>query len=311
MIRELKCCRGSDCGGTYVNQRFREFIRDIVDRDFEILNKTYRTEMNDLWRSFEVKKRQADPQKLQYIMLQIPSIIAQKIIPEKLCTYNIALVRDKLKFPVEVFQNFFASSISTILSCLREVVTDDIHSILLVGGYAGCKLIQTIVKKTYPTQRLVCPPEPDLVVVKGAVIFGHNPTVISSRISKMWYGIQLQPEFTPIDAKYVGDFYPVIKKGQPIQIGDKLQHKFNISDSFEDDVITVRQISFSGDEMPVNVDDVRYVESEHSLPVPVPKYQGNVKRILRINVKFKGTEIEYSAFVTVRLCPTKNVVHVK
>ncbi|XP_061188823.1 heat shock 70 kDa protein 12A-like [Saccostrea echinata] len=310
MIRELKCCRGSDCGGTYVDKCFWDFIRNVLDCNFETLSKSYRTEMHDLWRSFEIKKRQVDSQKSQYVMLQIPSIIASKMKSEKLSKYNVSLVRDKLKFPITLFQEFFSSSVSSILKCLREVVTDEIHSILLVGGYAGCKEIRQVIKQTYPSLRLVCPPESDLAVVKGAVIFGHNPAVISSRISKMWYGIQLTPEISPINKIYEGNFYSVTKKGQPIKIGEKVLHKFYIREKLKGGVLNLRQVSSSNDKMPVNVEEeINCLFSE--LRVPIPAHQDHMKRILNISIKFKGTEFVYSAFVTLKTCsPSRCVVKV-
>ncbi|XP_062589820.1 heat shock 70 kDa protein 12B-like [Saccostrea cucullata] len=308
MIRELKCCRGSDCGGTCVDKCFWKYIRKILDCDFETLRKSYRTEMHDLWRSFEIKKRQVDSQKSQYVMLQIPSIIANKINSKKLSQDNVLLVRDKLKFPIQVFKDFFSSSVSSIQECLRGVVTDDIHSILLVGGYAGCKEIKQAIKQTYPSIRLVCPPDSDLAVVKGAVIFGHNPAVISSRISKMWYGIQITPDISPINKIPEGNFYHVTKKGQPIKIGEKSLHKFYISEKLQDDVLNLRQVSSSDDKMPVNVETNCTVSD---LRIPIPVHQHHMKRILNISVKFKGTEFVYSTFVTMKACsPTRLVVKV-
>jgi hypothetical protein len=181
---------------------------------------------------------------------------------------------------------------------------------LLVGGYGGYKEIQWIIKDAYPKQRLVCPPESDLVVVKGAVIFGHIPDVISSRISKMWYGIQIPPDVNPMNCMCEGDFYPVIRKGQPMKIGEKLEHKFYIVDSFKGDFIILKQVNSSEDDLPVYVENVRCLESENSLRVPIPMYQRNMRRILRISVKFKGTEIEYSSFVIVQFSATKNTVQV-
>ena len=61
--------------------------------------------------------------------------------------------------------------------------------ILLVGGFGQCKVLQDVFqKKLGHSVKVLFPMEPQLAVIKGAVLFGHNPLQIQSRIARFTYG---------------------------------------------------------------------------------------------------------------------------
>jgi molecular chaperone DnaK (HSP70) len=67
--------------------------------------------------------------------------------------------------------------------------------VLLVGGFAESKIVQDRIKEAFDDKKIIIPGESGLVVLKGAVLFGHNPKVIKSRVSKYTYGVELQRPF--------------------------------------------------------------------------------------------------------------------
>ena len=69
--------------------------------------------------------------------------------------------------------------------------------ILLVGGYAESPLVQERIKKKFANYSIIIPQDCNLVVMKGAVLFGHNPMSISARILRFTYGTSLHPMFDP------------------------------------------------------------------------------------------------------------------
>ena len=68
---------------------------------------------------------------------------------------------------------------------------------LLVCGFSESKIVHSAIKRTFPDMTLIIPNETGLAVLKGAVIFGHNPSVIMFRVSRYTYGVDVISEFKP------------------------------------------------------------------------------------------------------------------
>ena len=79
---------------------------------------------------------------------------------------------------------------------------DPVTFIFMVGGFSESPFLKSVIKSTFesrgtnmaeetkesPVQVLV-PRRPQVSVIRGACMFGLNPRSITSRISKMTYGI--------------------------------------------------------------------------------------------------------------------------
>jgi hypothetical protein len=110
----------------------------------------------------------------------------------------------------------------------------------MVGGFSECELVQDAIRdKIGSSITLIIPEEAGLAVLKGAVLFGHQPKIVSRRIAKITYGIQSWPEW---DA----DLHPVSKRvvidGQTrcrdvftryITIGDSIESGHAVSQVFQ------------------------------------------------------------------------------
>ena len=75
----------------------------------------------------------------------------------------------------------------------------DVSNIVLVGGYAESKLLQDCIKSKFSSKTVIIPNQPGLAVLKGAVIFGHDPSIIAERICRYTYGIGCS---LPFDDKF-------------------------------------------------------------------------------------------------------------
>jgi molecular chaperone DnaK (HSP70) len=69
--------------------------------------------------------------------------------------------------------------------------------LLLVGGFAECPLVQAAMKRNFPNKRIIIPEEAGLSVLKGAVLFGHKPDYIASRVMRFSYGADIVELFDP------------------------------------------------------------------------------------------------------------------
>ncbi|XP_052276651.1 heat shock 70 kDa protein 12A-like [Dreissena polymorpha] len=60
----------------------------------------------------------------------------------------------------------------------------------MVGGFSESPMLQKRIQESVPQdKKFIIPKEPGLAVLKGAVIFGHNPLVIEARRARYTYGV--------------------------------------------------------------------------------------------------------------------------
>lgn len=98
-------------------------------------------------------------------------------------------------------KQLFVESITKIIEHLKNIFEQtngrDISTIILVGGYAGSLVLTEVIKSAFPGMRLIIPCEAAHSVLHGAVIFGHDPSLIRQRRSKYTYGIEVFEIFDP------------------------------------------------------------------------------------------------------------------
>ena len=67
----------------------------------------------------------------------------------------------------------------------------------MVGGFSGADVLQNAVQKAFSDIDVFLPVDGSLSVLKGAVIYGHNPDVVSSRVCNFTYCLDLCENFDP------------------------------------------------------------------------------------------------------------------
>ena len=102
--------------------------------------------------------------------------------------------KDKMNIEHDLFVHFFQASKEKIVAHVKELSEKEELSngsiIVLVGGYAESKLLQDFVRTSFSPKTVIVPNQPGLAVLKGAVIFGHDPSVIAERVCRFTYGIK-------------------------------------------------------------------------------------------------------------------------
>jgi hypothetical protein len=91
--------------------------------------------------------------------------------------------------------NFLKPTIDSLIRLIRKLLDNpklsDLRTILMVGSFAECELVQDAIRdKIGSSIKLIIPEEAGLAVLKGAVLFGHQPKIVCRRIAKITYGIQ-------------------------------------------------------------------------------------------------------------------------
>lgn len=194
-LRELCSPSGGPYGGTTVNEYFLEILTEIVGPDvMQSLKVEHSGSYLELMREFDCAKRvNLTKHKRKTLNFTFPIIIFnrlcnrychryfQQMIEESKHKNNISIVGDKLRIVKETMYSFFLPSVHQIVQEIEKVlrmVDGDVTNILLVGGFAESEILQDRVRKSFPGKVLVVFEESDLIVLKGAVLFGHQPHII-------------------------------------------------------------------------------------------------------------------------------------
>lgn len=121
---------------------------------------------------------------------------------------DISLRGDKMRIDAHLMINLFKPTIDNILSLMYEILKEkhviNVTQILLVGGFSECRLIQDAVHQRFSDKRVIIPEQAGLSVLKGAVLFGHRPDYVQSRVMRFTYGMETTRIFNPKihDVKY-------------------------------------------------------------------------------------------------------------
>ncbi|KAL3857343.1 hypothetical protein ACJMK2_012020 [Sinanodonta woodiana] len=227
-VKELHKASGGPWGGTKVDEAFQQFIIKLVGNTvFERFSKEHLEDLQEMLRSFEVKKREIHLDKQYQVVLRIPISLIQlcegesgnsleERIRQQCTTSNMKLVNDKLKVDSFVMKEFYTDTLNSITSHVLSIFENeqfaDVKSIIMVGGFSECHLFQQAIQDCIPHTNIIIPLEPDLSVLKGAVIFGHNPEAILERACRYTYGVAGAKKF--IDGQHRQTFRKSCKLGE-------------------------------------------------------------------------------------------------
>lgn len=213
-LGEVHAASGGGWGGVLVDKAFQDLITDLVGP--EIYEEFVKTETEDwiyLWRTFESKKKTILPENDDTINIRFPASLPSlylektkhelhKNIKSSKYAKEIQLRRDKMFISSRIMKGLFYYSVQTTVAHLKAVLHESeshkIKAILMVGGFSESRVLQEAIKKEFSHLHVIIPPAPSSIVLRGSVIFGHDPLSIKQRILKKTYGSLEAPFF---DAK--------------------------------------------------------------------------------------------------------------
>ncbi|KAL3878229.1 hypothetical protein ACJMK2_030594 [Sinanodonta woodiana] len=212
-IKEVHKASGGAWGGTKVDEEFDQMIINIIgDKAFKHFCAENKADHVEMLRELETKKRIIRTDKNETVNLKVPVALkeayeksARKTIKDAIeqtpYKTKIQWTADKMKINSDLFRKLFHKCISKITEHIADLLekpgVKGTSTLLMVGGFSECQLMQDAIKNAFPKAKVIIPNEAGLVVLKGAVLFGHRPQLISSRIAKYTYGINISPPFDP------------------------------------------------------------------------------------------------------------------
>ncbi|WAR03453.1 HS12B-like protein [Mya arenaria] len=259
-LTEVAKASGGAWGGTQVDAQFQALLEALVGKGFMTeYQKEFTGDFLDMMREFEVKKRTVTSNKSGMITMRIPASLVSNYKTRKgrLLVDDVRksghagkvdFKRDKILIDAEVFKGFFDKSVQTTIAHVREILKGNdfrsIDTMLLVGGFAESEIVQNKIKETFLDKKIIIPNDSGLVVVKGAVLFGHNPNIVTSRISKYTYGTEIINTFVDgvhpekyrvfengrYKCRYLFEIY--VRAGEAVPVNAVVSMDF-ISDTFD------------------------------------------------------------------------------
>ena len=215
-LKELYKASGGAWGGTYVDSAFLQLIIRLVGSPvIQKFKKDYPADDLELLREFETKKRSVGQSSSEKITFRVPVSLTEifedeyegetikSVVKQSSYDQKLSWTGDKLRVGESVILELFKNCCDSIVEHVEELLglpqCQGVNTLLMVGGFSECKLIQKVVKERFADKRVIIPEEAGLAVVKGAVLFGHNPRAIISRMTKFTYGVKSNRDFEPDD----------------------------------------------------------------------------------------------------------------
>lgn len=213
-LREIYKATGGDWGGVKVNEAILNFIKKLVGEDvIDELYNHHRSEYLDLEREIEAKKRfSMTPGKSDRVAFKLPGSLSdiyrekrKQDLSNRICFGHEDLVgkvdikRGSLRIDKQIAKTFYDYTIKNTVSHIKTMLllteAQSIKDIILVGGCAESELFTKTMQDEFPNIKIVIPEDAGLSVLKGAVLYGHNPSVVTHRVSKLTYGTRVMRYF--------------------------------------------------------------------------------------------------------------------
>lgn len=227
------------------------------------LKDEYRSDLLEIQQEFEEQKRKVYADRENDVVVRMPGGVMEIICNKKQTLSDIVdrskhsgfvsvkeNQRDRLHIKSSIFIGFFRETIQNIISHLEKVLDDRNCGVVppamvMVGGFSESPIVTNAIRDhpSFSNIKVIVPTEARLAVLKGAVLYGHNPNVVISRKAKYSYGIRSYRPFKNGDpvAKKVKEeekewckdyFKTLFSINQEVKIGEK--STVSLKDSYKD-----------------------------------------------------------------------------
>ena len=176
--------------------------------------------------SFEAKKRTARPDNETPLNLSLPFSFIEYHKKHRKSSVENAIKKFKnpdvkwssqgmLRFSASIMKNLFKPVVNDIIGHIQNLLTKaslkHVEFLFLVGGFAESPLLQYAIREALESRvRVIIPNDVGLAILKGAVLFGLDPTVVRVRRSAYTYGVGVLNKY---DAEKHDQTKRVVKDG--------------------------------------------------------------------------------------------------
>lgn len=315
-LKELYKSTGGAWGSIGVDCQFemmlvsifgQQLIQDFIDR--------HPISWLELMKTFEAKKKAFNPHKSQASNISLPFSFIEYYRKRTLTTVEDAIMaysesgvqwssQGMLRILAPVMMRFFEPVVTTIVKHIDRIVTQsdlNIQYLFIVGGFAESAVLQQAIHDRFGSLlKVVIPFDMSDSILKGAVLFGLNPQVVSIRRSNLTYGVACLHKYNdsihPIEKRVVKDgtewcteiFDKFVSSGQPLPQGYTVIRSYKLAQStLQSTVITI---------FACRTDNIKYVTDPGvkkigELRLNLPNIQDDNKREVQMTMTFGDTEM--------------------
>ena len=279
----------------------------------------------DLYREFELRKRKIamDMEPDSKTAIKIPVALFELYeekhgtklkedmqSQERFKKWNgkVTCLADKMRIDNALMQSFFKKPLEDLIEHIRDILGEHpvrgIRTFIIVGGFAESQMVQDYVRSKFPNMTVIVPFDAGLAVLKGAVMFGHAPMVVTSRVCPRTYGMAVSKAYIsgqyPAErAELVGGrelvrniFHSYMAIGVPTKVGQEVK-SLPLSVSRGQKTARVRIFS-SKESSPKFVSDDR-CSYLGEIVVNIPEMEYEEGGTIEVNMTFGGTELRVVA----------------
>ncbi|CAG0883187.1 unnamed protein product [Cyprideis torosa] len=205
-LKEIHKASGGACGSIYVDVEFIRLLERIFGQRF--MSEFRRNRAGgfiDLMNSFEARKRQVGPHKSTPCNISLPFSFMEFHRRALGLTVEAALSKNSvpgvrwssqgmIRLDAEVMEELFRKSLSALCDHIQAVFEASgvgrVDYLFLVGGFADSLQLQHRVRQKFGrVTRVIIPHDAGVAVLRGAVLFGLDPSVVHIRRARMTYGV--------------------------------------------------------------------------------------------------------------------------
>ena len=216
VVKELAPPSGGPFGGTLVDGGFELVLNRVFGPSFF---KSLRERYADIWMGFmdDLERgktglhNKGDHEKVSFDLLMDFGDACKEITGQsanslmKACKVpGVAFANSKLQIDACVMKAWYKDSVVQICSCLNKDLkrpsAEQVTALHMVGTFSKSGYVLEEVRagvKGINEQNIINPPESHVAIVKGAVLYGFNPTIVQERVAALSYGIGTSTDFDP------------------------------------------------------------------------------------------------------------------
>lgn len=318
-ILEKHCPSGGLFGGIHVDREFENLMSRAFGEDFV---RTFKEQFPSDWQiimnRFETQKRAEEDVDNEEISISLPynfikscyhDIGEDDAINERIRLFypeKVSVSSDYLNITMETLGDLHDPIVRKISEHVKELLSKqslrDVKTMFLVGGFSEAQFLRREFSRSFSDKRILIPKDPQLAIIRGALEFAQDPTLLRARVMGKTYGVGTWTTFDPEkhpQAKqevrphkvYCRDiFETLVKKGERIDIEESRTHTFFPVDPNS----TKNSFRFySTDQEDAEfITDFGVVSENVQISIPSPDTTKGLNRELRLDVKFGGTELK-------------------
>ncbi|CAK8698570.1 unnamed protein product [Clavelina lepadiformis] len=250
-LKEVEAASGDAMGSVSVDREFENLLKKIFGEKFiSTFQRKRPIGWVDMMIAWESRKRSTTPDRTSPLNVALPFSFID--LHRKIRGFSVETAirnlsdsnikwspQGMLRISSSLMQDLFAPTLNAITTHVTSHLNKTISHIFLVGGFVDSPMLQRAVRNAVGNRvKVIIPPDASLTILKGAVLFGLDPTAVRMRTSHMTYGVGVLNRYvtalhptskmltrgSDVWCKDVFDAY--VKSGDVIALGDVVQRSY-------------------------------------------------------------------------------------